>query len=322
MKTIKMSFAGVLFLFASLFIISSCDDDNSSNNNGNVKFEITDAPVDDPNVDGVFVTITDVKVNGQSISDFEGPMTINLMDFRDGELKRLGYADLTAGTYSDVTLQLNFANDQSGTAPGAYIRTKDGVKHELAASSNTDNEIEVNGSFTVDQATNQENVVIDFDLRKAIQYSQNPADSSYNFVTDAELDQAARLVTKDNTGTIQGNFKGALTQTVDVIVVYAYKTGTYTNAEREGQGTSKIEFKNAVTSTIIGDDKNFTLSFLPEGTYELQFVGYEDTDNDGTLEMMGSLLFNVLGDINPNNVTVNANEKVDLNLEITGLNPF
>jgi len=322
MKTFKLFFPGALLLFACLFLFSACDDDDNDGDNGNVRFEITDAPVDDPNVEGVYVTITGLEVNGQAIADFEGPLTINLMDYRDGEVKRLGFADLDAGTYNDVTLMLDYDADQNGNAPGIYVQTTDGTKHALATTNNTDAEIEVNGSFTVDENDSQENVIIDFDLRKAVIYSQSGSDPDYSLVTDAELDEVTRLVTEENTGTIEGDFDGDLTQAGDVIIVYAYRSGTYTNSERQGQGTSNIPFKNAVTSAVIDGNEEFILPYLPQGTYELYFVGYEDSNNDGRMEMKGALSLDVLGDINPNNVTVKAKETVNLNLEITGIIPF
>ncbi len=317
MKTSKMIFSGAMLLFASLFLFIACEDDDNDNN-GNVRFEITDAPVDDTNVEGVIVTIVGVEVDGTPITDFEGPVTFNLMDYRDGEVKRLGFADLDAGTYNNVTLILDYDNDQNGNAPGVYVQTTDGVKHAVKTSGNTDTEITVNGSFTVDENDSDETVVIDFDLRKAISYSQSGSTSDYSLVSDTDLDAVARLITKEDAGTIEGDFDGDLSQAGDVVVVYAYEKGSFNITERLGN----VAFKNAVTSAVVDGNEEFTLNFLEEGTYELHFVGYEDDNNDGRLEMVGTLLFDILGDINPNNVTVDASETVNLNLEITGVTPF
>ena len=101
-------------------------------------------------------------------------------------------------------------------------------------------------------------------------------------------------------------------------MVYAYKKGTYSITERQGE----VAFKNAVTSAVVDGNEEFTLNFLPEGTYELYFVGYDDTNSDGRVEMTGSLLFDILGNINPNNVTVEASETTNLSLKIKGITPF
>ncbi|MFN7117738.1 MAG: DUF4382 domain-containing protein [Saprospiraceae bacterium] len=319
MKTSKMFFAGAMLLFASLFLFAACNnDDDDDDNNGNVRFEITDAPVDDPNVEGVFVTIVGLEVDGTPITDFEGPLTFNLMDYRNGEVKALGFADLNAGTYSDVTLIMDFENDQNGNGPGVYVQTNDGVKHALNTNNTLDSVINVSGSFTVDQNNSQEAVVIDFDLRKAITYSTSGDTSDYNLVSDDDLDEVARLITKEDAGTIEGDLDGDLAQGGDVIVVYAYEKGAYNVSERLGN----VPFKNAVTSAVVDGNEEFTLNFLEEGTYELRFVGYEDTNNDGRLDMLGTLLFDVLGDIDPDNITVKASERVNVNLEVTGITPF
>lgn len=321
MKTFKMFFSGALLLCASLFLFTACDDDDN-NDNGNVRFEITDGPVDDPNVKGVIVTIVGVEVDGQPITDFEGPLTFNLMDYRNGEVKSLGFADLQAGTYSNVRLIMDYNRDENGNTPGVYVLTEDNVKHALTTSTARDSAITVAGNFTVDESDRSDNVVIDFDLRKAVNYSQSGSTTDYTLVSDAELDAVARVITKEDAGTIKGNFDGNLSQAGDMIVVYAYKKGTYTNTERQAQGTSGIFFKNAVTSAVVSDGGDFTLSYLQEGTYELYFVGYDDTNNDGRLEMRGSVLLDILGDINPNNVIVDPKVTTNLDLKITGLTPF
>lgn len=321
MKTFKMFFSGALLLCASLFLFTACDDDNN-NDNGNVRFEITDGPIDDPNVKGVIVTIVGVEVDGKPIDDFEGPLTFNLMDYRNGEVKNLGFADLEAGTYSNVTLIMDYDRDENGNSPGVYVLTQDNVKQALKTSANTDSTINVAGSFTVDEADRNDDVVIDFDLRKAVNYTQTGSTSNYRLVTDAELDALARVITKEDAGTIKGEFDGDLDQAGETIVVYAYKKGTYTNSERQAQGTSGIFFKNATTSAVVSDGGNFTLSFLQEGTYELYFVGYDDTNNDGRLEMGGSVVLDILGDVNPNNVIVDPKVTTNLDLKITGLTPF
>jgi hypothetical protein len=321
MNTLKMFCSGALLLFASLFLITSCNDDDDDDNNGNVRFEITDGPIDDPEVTGFFVTVVGVQVDGQPLTDFEGPLTFNLMDYRDGEVKRLGFADLDAGTYSDVRLLLDYNRDANGNAPGVYVQTTGGAKQTITTSTARDSAVSVTGNFTVDENDSRKEVVIDFDLRKSLVYSSGGT-SKYTLVTDAELDQAARLVAKENTGTIEGDFEGDLEQAGTVVVVYAYRKGTYSSTERQGTGTSRVQFKNAVTSAVVDGNEEFRLSFLPEGTYELYFVGYQDTNNDGKLEMKGSLQLDILGNINPNNVTVKAGAKTDLNLKITGILPF
>ena len=62
-------------LFAALLFISfftACDDEDVVVTTGEGRFalEITDAPVDDPSIQGVFVTVADVKIGGASVEGF------------------------------------------------------------------------------------------------------------------------------------------------------------------------------------------------------------------------------------------------------------
>ncbi|MBK7871189.1 MAG: DUF4382 domain-containing protein [Saprospiraceae bacterium] len=322
MNSLKLSFRSFALLIAAIFLFVSCDDDNNSSSDGNVKFEITDAPIDDANIEGVFVTVTSVRVDGEEISNFNGKQTIDLMAYQNGKLKGLGSADLAARAYTDVELVLDFDSDQSGNAPGCYVLTDDGTKHALKSAANLSNTINVNGNFTVPEKGSTE-MVLDFDIRKAITYRANSTASEYSFVTDSELNSTTRLVMKSNTGKIEGDCMTDQSQEDLRIVVYAYKKGTYSATEAQPQGTSGIRFKNAVSSAVVADNGTYTLSFLEQGDYELHFVGYEDTDADGQMELKGSLLLDLLSNaLDLNDISVGAGASVSVDVEVKGILPF
>lgn len=117
---------------------------------------------------------------------------------------------LNAGTYNDVRLVLDYSADASGSASGCYVLTKDGVKHALNTAVNTNNELKTANSLKVISNTTA-NAVFDFDLRKSIGYTTSGT-SKYQFVTDAELAAAVRLVTKEQSGTVEGTITDALNQ--------------------------------------------------------------------------------------------------------------
>lgn len=308
---------GLVPLFTlSILLFTQCKEDDSDNDAGSVQVEITDAPIDDENVEGAFVTIVDVKIDGESMSDFTGKQTIDLLAYQRGEVKSLGTGTLETGTYNNVTLVLDYEKDASGNSPGCYVLTKDGTKHALKSSSNTSSEVTATESFQATQ-TGRTNLVFDFDVRKAVAYS-NSGSSQYQFTSDAELSAAVRVVKKTETGTVRGNCNNPLT-TSDRIVVYAYEKGTF-NAATEKQGP--VQFKNAVTSAVVDDQGNYTLSFLEDGDYELQFIGYDDSNSDGKMELQGSLLLNVLGALNLNNISVAAQTTVTLDVVVTGILPL
>lgn len=316
-------------LATGLFLFTQCQpDENPFNGNNNPKgeaqFEITDSPSDDPNVESAFVTVAAVKVDGEVISSFSGKQTIDLLAYQNGNTKVLGLGELEVGTYSNVSLVLDYSADANGTAPGCYVQTKDGQKHALSASSEAEKELSISGNFEV-EAESQTNIVMDFDVRKAITRAEANAESNYSFVTDSEVKSSIRLVAKAQTGKIKGKCEDTFDYGGDKIVVYAYKKGTFNkDAETSGQGSSNIFFKNAVASASVDASGNYTLAFLEEGEYEVHYVAYEDSDNDGQTEIKGMLELDLLASLglNLNNIKVEAGVDLSLDVTVTGILPL
>ena len=257
---------------STVFLITSCSKDNESDvstETYNTTFKVTDAPIDNADVEAVFVTVTDVKVDGQSLEGFNAT-TVNLKALTDGQTETLGSLALNAKSYSSLELVLDYDMDAAGNEPGCYVEMADGSKDKISAAANT---IAITDSFEViANATNE--VVMDFDLRKTIK-EEGSVSSDFEFVTMAELSAGIRTVNTTTTGTIEGTVDQGQ-QDADRIVVYAYEKGTF-NAETEtqGQGSSNITFANAVTSAEVkGLANTYSLNFLEEGEYELVFVAY------------------------------------------------
>ncbi|HOY04524.1 MAG TPA: DUF4382 domain-containing protein [Saprospiraceae bacterium] len=309
--------------FAALLLIgfTSCKDDDNTTT-GNVAFEVTDGPIDDTNIEGVFVTVASVKVDGEQISDFNGKQTIDLMAYQNGQTKTLGGADLSAGVYSDIRLVLDYDQDASGNTPGTYVLTKDGVKHALKAGASASSEIKVNAATLDVPSSGDVTAVIDFDLRKSVRYNSGSTTSDYQFVTDSELAASTRLAMKSRSGTIKGQVTDALNLSGDKVVVYVYEKGTFTSAETTPQGSSGVMFKNAVTSAVTDSNGNYNLSYLEAGDYELHYVAYDDTDNNSQLEEKGMLVLTVLNGLNLNAITVGAGATVQLNVTVASILPL
>ena len=74
-----------LFLFATTMFIR-CDDGGEvePDDKGSVNFEMTDAPIDDANVQGAFVTVASIKVDGENYGGFSGKQTIDLLAYQNG----------------------------------------------------------------------------------------------------------------------------------------------------------------------------------------------------------------------------------------------
>jgi Domain of unknown function (DUF4382) len=321
MTLLKKSLLSTCLILGSVLFFSNCKKDDAE---GSVTFEITDAPIDNTNIKGSFVTVTAVKVDGETISSSNGKQTIDLMAYQNGDTRVLGLADLEAGTYSNVSLVLDYAADANGNTPGCYVLTNDNVKHNLQSSSATTGEITLsNGNFTVaENATTT--FVMDFDIRKAIKQQDNPqADDEYDFVTDAELRSSIRLVDKEASAKVKGKVSDSFGMAGDRIVVYAYSKGSFNqNTETAGQGSSNIAFKNAVTSCIVKADGSYDLSFLPEGEYELHFVSYEETGNDGSLEANGMIQVTSLLSLDILGLQLNSSAALTLDVTVTGITPL
>lgn len=305
--------------------ITTTNPTNPTAKTGQANFEITDAPIDDASVDGVFVTITEIKVDGETYEGFNGKQTINLMNYQEGNTKVLGMGELNAQMYSEITLVLDNETDEMGNAPGCYVATTDGTKHNLTTESQAMTEIIIEKSHEVEEDT-ENDFVLDFDVRKAITYDESTSSTSdYKFVTEMELNSAVRLVKKEETGEVEGEMNDNPMISAEKVVVFAYKKGTYDeNTEVQGQGESNVTFSNAVSSTIVNNDGSYKLAFLEAGDYELHFIAFEDEDNDGKMEAKGELTLDLLTSlgIDLNNVSVSANANVSLNVMITGIIDF
>ena len=272
MKTFLKNVAVVMGMTLMVF---SCSDDTgdgySEGETYNTTYKITDAPVDDAEIEAVFITVSDVKVEGKSLEGFS-KTTFNLSALVNGQTKTLGNLQMEEGAYSNLELVLDYDTDMDGNIPGCYVEMADGGKDKVESSSNT---IDVFDSFEV-FASNTNEVIIDFDLRKTIKEEEETLESDFDFVTVSELSAGIRLVNKEAAGEINGTVSDTQ-NTSDKIVVYAYEKGAYNaEVETQGQGTSKVLFANAVTSAEVGGfDNSYKLSFLPTGEYELIFVSYK-----------------------------------------------
>jgi hypothetical protein len=271
-------------------IFASCSDDEKVVGKGDVEFEITDAPSDYANIKSVMVTVADVKVNGSSIEGFT-KQTIDLKAYSEGSTKLLGDLQLDAKSYNSLVLVLDLDADANGNAPGCYVLTNDNMKYKLKSTTTGMAEIALNKSWTVaSNATTR--VIMDFDLRKTIKYSDDGS-VKYSFVSDDNLKAAIRVVTDTKSGHVKGSYENESEVEAEKIVVYAYKKGTFNaDIETQPQGTDQITFKNAagsaeVKGTITGS--NYTLAFLEEGDYELHFVAYNRDAETGRFSFAARL---------------------------------
>src|SRR6476646_2906926 len=106
MKMLNVSWTKTILFACAVGMLSACSKSSEPMGKGEAEFQITDAPADDASVKSVFVTVADLKVDGQSVSGFT-KQTIDLKAYQAGATKILGSAQLDARAHSTVTLVLD-----------------------------------------------------------------------------------------------------------------------------------------------------------------------------------------------------------------------
>lgn len=303
-----------IFVSTTIFFIACEKDKNPSSSSGEVNIEITDSPCDDPNVKAVFVTVAEVKIDGQTFSGFSGKKSIDLLAYQKGDVAVLGLGNIEAGSYQNVSLVLDAQTDANGNSPGCYVQTADNVKHSLSATAS--HSITASHDFVV-QSGSKTNLVIDFDLRKAVQYQTGGGMDHYDFVGTADLASAVRIVVKNETGTMAGTCQNSIVIT-DKMIAHVYKKGEF-DRNVEVSSENGVAFNNAVASSSVGANGEFAVAFLESGDYEIHFAAYKDNNNDGKLEFQGTLVLDSLVDLD--NIRVSSNVNLDLNLMVVGILP-
>ncbi|MBK6995639.1 MAG: DUF4382 domain-containing protein [Lewinellaceae bacterium] len=298
----------------TLLFVACKKDDDPNDNKSQLNLEITDGPTEDPNVKAVFITVAEVKVDGQTFSGFSGKKTIDLLAYQQGNVAVLGLGDIDAGTYQNITLVLDAQTDASGNAPGCYVQTFDNVKHPLSTIAM--HEITAAQTFVVGSGA-KTNLVLDFDLRKAVQYQVGGNSDHYDFVGSADLQAALRLVVKNETGSLQGTCQNGILN-ADKVVAYVYKKGAF-NRAIEIQSNNGISFKNAVASSAVNGAGEFKIAFLESGDYEIHFAAYKDLTSDDKLDFLGTLILTSAIDLADLRLAASAN--IQLNVTVIGILP-
>lgn len=295
----------------------ACEEDNNTTaaTTGSFQLEMTDAPVDDPDVRGVFVTVADVRVDGQSVSGFSRT-TVEVSALTDGATALLASTQLEANAYSSVEIILDGARDEAGNAPGCYVMTADGSKSALEVAG--DGALSINSSGFRLEERGDFSAVVDFDLRKAVQRSEGQADE-YRFASESRLESSLRFVEKSRTGTLRGSVANNSGEREGEVIIYAYAAGTYQDSEARGDDDEL--FLNAVSSTRLSGGGDYTLAFLEEGSYDLVAASYQDSDGDGDLELAGRFQLNAGLSILLGGLTVDAQSSTTVDFALTALLP-
>ena len=307
------------FLIVGTLLLTSCQDNDNSNpskaTTGKLSLELTDAPIDNPNVKSCIVTVANVYIDGVKLEGFS-KTTVDLLALQNGKTSSLGEFELENKSYVSLSLEMDFEKTAEGESPGAYIELQDGTRDAIMLSENT---LSLSSKFDIEEDAIKK-LVLDIDLRKAIiDLASDSEDTDYNLSSKLELSAALRLVDSETTGILKGKSSVGKTESQSTIV-YLYKKGEFDqNTELNAQGSSKLFFSNALSSTACDKDGNYELHFLPEGEYEL-YAAKHEVNSINKMEFTG--LFSIDGILDlgsPKIVTVEAKSTVTVDLSLGGL---
>jgi hypothetical protein len=294
LKSITLfSLLGIIILF------SSCDNESRLDGEGSIKLNITDAPIDQEGVTGVFITFTGIEYqsNGESwnlVEDFEGPVTINLLELQNGKTELLGNFNAGAGNYTGLRFLLDAAvmsNSPMGNS-GCYITFADGSEVPLFVPSGGQTGYKAIGNFTV-PLNGEVEVTADFNLRKSVVDAGN----SGMYL----LKPTIRIIVNNEAGEIKGTLVNSDPELQ--YVAYVYAKGTYNENESLEQPNQDPSFPNAISNTMVDANNKYTLAHLAPGDYELIVVSIDADGNaqvvlgpseEVTVESRKSSLFDIV----------------------------
>lgn len=312
-----------LLLGITLLVIGACSGDNTDPPaQGTIRFEMTDSPIDEPEVEAVFVTVAGISLDGQAISGVDR-QTIAISDLTDGRTVELATADLPADTYTTLNVILDLEADASGNSPGCFVRTLGGIKHPLGT-----NDLSASELFLTKQrdfeviAGSTQQVVIDLDLRKSIRLEDNPTKTDrFDFVSQAEMVSAFRIVGENAGSGIRGSAAYDGLNAANTVVVYAYNKGEFSQGETTPSGSGQVRFRGAITSSKVNGSGAFSLAFLSPGSYELIIAAFRDENQDGSLEYQGRVEVALTngGTIDLSDVEVQVDQTLNLDFRLIGL---
>jgi len=265
----------ISWLIAVLCIVLSACGVNGGPATGQLKFGITDAPID--SAEAVVIHVTSVTLHGPG-----GDTTVDVLDPRDGAQGRnidlllyqggqwTGLFDntVTAGHYSWIRLGLDLTK--------SYIQIN-GAKYGLSCTSCNQADYRINSSFDVPADTTL-TLMLDFDARKSI---TDPGMAKADYI----LRPTVRLVDSAASGAISGSVDPTLMSTLGggECSVYVYEGSDIMPDDIYIPLNSAIpetQINPVTTANVSADGSNtYTASFLPAGDYTIALTCDAVTDS-------------------------------------------
>ena len=312
----RVKLISMLAILSAFFLFSQCnddDDDNGQPSQTQVQIEITDAAYDDPAIQGVYITISEIRINGELVGDFQTE-TINLTDFTNGETRVIANTTLAPQTYNSVTLTTSPSTDASGASPGNYVMANN-TKYPL----NGSQQITITNDFEV--SGNNTTLIIDFDLRKLLTYAGD-AEAGYAWADAGTFSKGLRVINESKTGTIDGVYEEDAASDADLVVVYAYPEGTFNTVGETNTAPGAIQFLNAAASGAVSTSlggNTFIIPFLEEGEYTLHYAAFSLDESTGRYQLESLLRGNVtINGSQSETVNITAGQTADITVTTNG----
>lgn len=241
--------------------VLACSDSGTASDSGQLNIMLTDAPFPFSEVKSVDVfilridgKIADVDSAEAASSDSAGWKTlvspnsaINLLSLTKGQTANLGSATLPNGTYRGFRLILD--TDKSS------VTLNDGTKPDVKWPSAGKNGIKIILDNPVVVGPGSTNMLIDFDIGRSFVMRGNSI--SQNGLLFKPVIHA---VSQQSTGSVAGTVRG---DSATGIVI----AGATVEVLKNGTTLTDTNSNNIVSTGVTDASGNFTLAFLPPGTY-------------------------------------------------------
>lgn len=176
------AFSGLLALVA-IVAFAACSSDPLGPGTGSVRVSLTDAPIDLTGVTAVMVTVDEITLyatdDGESDGiPFDGPVslpggfTVNLLDYRDGEVVFVASGDVPVGAYKRIRMRVADASllwDDDGDP------TTPDLEETIEVPSG---KVDVPVPFALSQGETFE-VTLDFDAAASVQVNETSGNKQY-----------------------------------------------------------------------------------------------------------------------------------------------
>ncbi len=258
----------LILITITIVIIFSCNF-GAGDEFGYLQLSITDAPVDAENIESVWITITEIGYQymdeWQSTGPLSEPLVVDLLTLTHGKTEDLIPIPLAVGTYKNIRFILDIDGEgEDSASSGCYIEFTDGTTSELFVPSGEQSGYKANGTFEITN-TATTGITTDFDLRKAVVKRGNGSYLLKPVIRMIKNDEVGSVTVPVDEGTGYNN-----------IIVFAYIDGEYIELEAADPVDGEVRFPNAVNSVGADLEGNYTLPFLPAGTYDIVIAGYND----------------------------------------------